>query len=176
MTELLEIRAGRTALAHIRKNGLSPSDIRGVTGASGAAKWLSIYGLYRAIFSQWLGQASQPVFLYGTSIGAWTLAAGAQADPARAYDDLKAAYIAQVYRGDITPEKISRVSSRILARVFGPARVSQILSHPSFQLGFSAVRCRGGHGHGQPGWPGRGHAGGIRAESGLGKTNPGPAL
>ncbi len=143
MTALLEIRAGRTALAHIRRQGLTPADIRVVTGASGAAKWLSIYGLYRTIFSQWLQDVSQPVFLYGTSIGAWTLAAGAQADPARAYDQLKAAYIAQVYRGNITPEKISEVSFQILDRVFGPDRVAEILNHPSIQLGFSAVRCKG---------------------------------
>jgi hypothetical protein len=143
MTGLLEIRAGTTALAHIREHGLSPSDIRVVTGASGAAKWLGIYGLYRAIFSQWLRDLSHPVFLYGTSIGAWTLSAGAQADPGRAYDRLKSAYIGQVYRGRITPEKITRESLGILDRVFGPDQVSGILAHPFLRLSFSAVRCRG---------------------------------
>lgn len=143
MTELLEIRAGKTALAHIRSKGLSPEDICGVTGASGAAKWLSIYGLYRTIFSRWLTHLTRPVFLFGTSIGAWTLSAGAQADPARAYDRLKTAYIGQVYRGRITPEKITEESHRIIARVFGPDEVEQILTHPFLRLGFSAVRCRG---------------------------------
>ena len=143
MTELLEIRAGKTAFSHIREHGLVPDDIRGVTGASGAAKWLSIYGLYRTIFSQWLRPVTHPVFLFGTSIGAWTLSAGAQADPARAYDRLKAAYIGQVYKGRITPEKITRESLRILDRVFPPERVSEILAHPFLRLGFSAVRCKG---------------------------------
>lgn len=142
MTDLLEIQAGKTALDHIRKYGLSPSDIRGITGASGAAKWLSIYGLYRAIFSRWLCDLPHPVSLFGTSIGAWTLAAGAQRDPGQAFDRLKAAYIGQVYKGRITPEKITRESLRILDRVFGPEQVSGILHHPFLRLGFSAVRCR----------------------------------
>ena len=143
MTELLDIRAGKAALAHIRKNGLCPSDIRVITGASGAAKWLGIYGLYRAIFSQWLPEKPHPVFLFGTSIGAWTLAAGAQSNPGQAFDRLKTAYIGQVYQGKITPEKITRESLKILAQVFSLDRISEILSHPFLTLGFSAVRCRG---------------------------------
>jgi len=54
MTGLLEIRAGKSAFKHITENGLQPNDISYVFGASGAAKWLAIYGLDRAIFGQWL--------------------------------------------------------------------------------------------------------------------------
>lgn len=103
-------------------------------------------GHLRALPGDFLPMASgvsHPVFLYGTSIGAWTLSAGAQADPGRAFDRLKSAYIGQVYRGRITPEKITRESLMILERVFGDDAVDQILTHPFLRLNFSTVRCRG---------------------------------
>lgn len=140
MKQVLEIRAGRTAMAHIREKGLSPADIRVVTGTSGAAKWLSIYGLYRAVFSRFLAGLSHPVYLFGTSIGAWTMAAGAQKEPAKAFDRLKQAYIRQQYQGRITPEKITEESLKILDAVFGPDQVSEVLTRPELRLCFSAVR------------------------------------
>jgi len=140
---MLEIRAGKAAFAHIQKNGLHPEDIRAVCGASGAAKWLSIYGLYKGLFSNWLKPVSHPIFLFGTSIGAWTLCAGCQKDPGKAFDRLKQAYISQTYKGRITPEKVSIESLKILETVFKPDQVAYILNHPYLNLGFSAVRCKG---------------------------------
>ena len=143
MAAKLVIRAGRTALAHIRKNGLEPGDITAVIGASGAAKWLSIYGLDRAVFSRWLARTDREIFLFGTSIGAWKLAAAAQNNPGRAFDRLKAAYIRQKYDGRVTPDQIIHESLKIFDRFLDPQSIREILSHPRFRLGFSAVRCRG---------------------------------
>ncbi len=143
MTAKLIIKAGRTAYAHIRENGLSPQDIRAVIGASGAAKWLTIYGLDRAIFSQWLKDVSHNIHLLGTSVGAWKLAAAAQNDPARAFDRLKDAYIAQTYRGRITPEKITSESLKILDRFLPREGVCEIFAQRFIKLGFASVRCKG---------------------------------
>ena len=142
MTDDLVIAAGRKAYVHIRKNGLSPDDIRLVLGASGAAKWLAIYGLDTAIFSSWFRNRKDPLPVLGTSIGAWKFAAAAQKDPVRAFDALRHAYIHQYYRGRVTPAQVTRESERIMARFLDQTRVDEILGHPFLRVAFGAVRCR----------------------------------
>ncbi|HSL60151.1 MAG TPA: patatin-like phospholipase family protein [Desulfotignum sp.] len=142
MTDDLVIAAGRTAYEHIRKNGLSPGDIRLVLGASGAAKWLVLSGLDTAIFSCWFRNRKDPLPVFGTSIGAWKFAAAARKDPVRAFDALRHAYIHQYYRGRVTPAQVTRESERIMAAFLHQARVDEILDHPFVRISFSAVRCR----------------------------------
>ncbi|PIE61999.1 MAG: hypothetical protein CSA29_00405 [Desulfobacterales bacterium] len=142
MSDTLIIKAGKTALAHIRENGLAPEDITAVFGASGAAKWLSIYGLDRAVFSQWLSGITHRICLLGTSVGAWKLTAAAQQDPGRAFDRFKDAYISQTYRGRVTPQKITTESLKILNRFVPAEKIHEILSHPFLKLGFLSVRCK----------------------------------
>lgn len=143
MTDVIRVMAGKTAYRHIRENGLSPSDIRVVLGASGAAKWLTIYGLDLKIFEQWFKGRTDPLHLFGTSIGAWKFAAAAQKNPRDGLDRLKAAYIHQYYAGRITPDDVARESRRIMAMLLPDPAVAEILSHPYLRIGFSAVRCRG---------------------------------
>lgn len=142
MTDDLVIAAGRQAYEHIRKNGLSPADIRLVLGASGAAKWLVLYGLDTAIFSSWFRDRKEPLALWGTSIGAWKFAAAAQNDPVRALGALKHGYIHQYYSGRVTPARISRESDRIMAGFLQQTRVSEVLSHPFLRIAIGTVRCR----------------------------------
>ncbi|MFO7987977.1 MAG: patatin-like phospholipase family protein [Desulfotignum sp.] len=142
MTDDLVIAAGRQAYEHIRKNGLSPADIRLVLGASGAAKWLVLYGLDTAIFSSWFRDRKEPLALWGTSIGAWKFAAAAQNDPVRALDALKHGYIHQYYSGRVTPARISRESERIMAAFVDQTRVDEILHHPFVRIAIGTVRCR----------------------------------
>ncbi|MEX1315107.1 MAG: patatin-like phospholipase family protein [Desulfotignum sp.] len=142
MTEDLVIAAGRKAYEHIKENGLTPADIRLVLGASGAAKWLVLYGLDSAIFSSWFRGRKEPLALWGTSIGAWKFAAAAQNDPARALDALKHAYIHQYYSGRVTPARISRESERIMAAFVDQNRVDEILCHPFLRIAVGTVRCR----------------------------------
>ncbi|MDD9302169.1 MAG: patatin-like phospholipase family protein [Desulfobacter sp.] len=143
MATPLIIRAGRAARTHIMEKGLVPEDILGVFGASGAAKWLAIYGLDRAIFSQWLNPISHDIYLFGTSIGAWKLAAGVQKDPGPAFDRLKQAYIGQKYEGRVTSEKITEESLKIFDQFLGKEKIGEILANPFLHLGFSAVQCKG---------------------------------
>ncbi len=140
---VLVFKAGKTALAHIRDNGLCPTDISAILGASGAAKWLVLYGLDRIIFSRWLNRINQDIFLLGTSIGAWKLAAAAQTHPEQAFDALKDAYISQTYKGRVTPEQVTTESLKILDLLLTSEKIREILANPRFKLGFSAVRCTG---------------------------------
>lgn len=142
MTEDLVIAAGTKAYDHIKKNGLSQKDISLVLGASGAAKWLVLYGLDTAIFSDWFRDRREPLLLWGTSIGAWKFAAAAQTDPVRAFDALKHGYIHQYYSGHVTPARISRESDRIMAGFLQQTRVSEVLSHPFLRIAIGTVRCR----------------------------------
>ncbi|MCF8093349.1 MAG: patatin-like phospholipase family protein [Desulfotignum sp.] len=138
----LVVLAGKTAYEHIQKNGLSPEDISLVLGASGAAKWLVLYGLDTAIFSCWFKDRKDPLHLLGTSIGAWKFAAAVRKNPVQAFDALKDAYIHQYYRGRVTPAQVTRESERIMEAFLDKTRVDEILCHPFFRIAFSAVRCR----------------------------------
>ncbi|ACL06619.1 conserved hypothetical protein [Desulfatibacillum aliphaticivorans] len=139
----LLVLAGKSAYDHIRENGLQPPDISAVLGASGAAKWLVLYGLDSAVFSQWFAGRTEPLELLGTSIGAWKLTAAAQDDSAAAFDRLKDAYISQSYKGRPTASDVSDESVRIMEIIMGSDGVNQILAHPYCRLSFSAVRCKG---------------------------------
>ncbi len=140
---MLEIFAGPSAYLHIQNHGLEPNHIHSVFGASGAAKWLTIAGLDHAIFSRWLNQSSHIVHLFGTSVGAWKLAAAAQANPAEAIAELSNAYIDQHYGENIKHSDIIRETERIITRCLHPQAVTEILSNPRYRLHFGAVRCHG---------------------------------
>jgi hypothetical protein len=143
MSKNLLVLAGKSAYNLVRERGLSPSDVTVVMGASGAAKWLVLYGLDLAIYSHWFKGRKHPLLLFGTSIGAWKFAAAAQGDPARALDGLREAYTHQVYEDGISPAKVSEESARIIELLLPPGSVEQILSHPYLRVSFSAVRCKG---------------------------------
>lgn len=141
---LLSLRAGAGAYRQLQRDGLTPAQISTVFGASGAAKWLAIYGLDRAIFAHWLAQAEHPIHLYGTSVGAFKLAAACHADPARALDALAQAYIEQSYPKGVTPDEIEREFRTILQVVVSEDKAGELLSHPRYRFGCAAVRCHGG--------------------------------
>ncbi len=143
----LRIRAGATALQHIRENGLSPEHISAVFGASGAAKWLGIYGLDCAIFGDWLSQSQQPVDLFGTSIGAFKLAAAARNDPREAMTVLAHAYTQQQYDKNMTTDelgaRIALETNRILDTFLPAEGINEILSNSRYHFHCGSVRCKG---------------------------------
>lgn len=139
----LEFRAGPGALARIRDGGLKPDDVRVVAGAAGGPKWLVLGGLDRAIFTSFLKKRKTPLYLAGSSIGAWRFAAVAQKDPAGAIDRLETAYINQKYTAKPSPEEVTRESYRIFDAYVGEKGVREILSHPFMRLNIFSVRSRG---------------------------------
>lgn len=135
--------AGERAWRTIRENGLGPEDVSVVAGAAGAAKWLIISELDKAIFSSWFKDRVRPLLLYGTSIGSWKLACAALSDPVSGIKNLADAYIHQRYSGRITPGKVMQECTRILDVCFPEDHISGILSHRFMRFNLTAVRCRG---------------------------------
>ena len=151
MDDVLTLAAGPTALNHIREHGLSPNDVSTIFGASGAAKWLAIAGLDKAIFGDWMtGRTNAtPVNLYGTSVGAFKLAAAARRNPTQALATLAQAYIAQSYSDAQTPNIIASETRKTLIKFLGNGAddisqgVSEILTSPHYHLHIGAVRAHG---------------------------------
>ena len=140
---ILSIQAGPAAYAKIQRDGLRAEDITAVFGASGAAKWLSIYGLDSVIFNQWLAPAKQKIFLYGASVGAFKLAAAAQSDPAAAFKRLADSYIEQDYSGDFSRAAIARENRRIIDGLLPDKAITEVLDSNKYIFGCGAVQCVG---------------------------------
>lgn len=145
---LLSIQAGSRAYAQIQQQGLKPAHISSIFGASGAAKWLAIYGLDRAIFSRWLSpeqlSSGQTIKLFGTSVGAFKLAAACHQSPETGLDSLSQTYIHQSYPKGVSADEIEREFRAVQTAVLGEDRIDQILNHPYLRFGCGAVRCHGG--------------------------------
>lgn len=144
MKNSLLFMAGSRAYARIRENGLGPEDIRLVLGASGAAKWLGIHGLDVAVFGNFLSRRSSPLPFFGTSIGAWKLAAATRRDAAAAFDFLADAYIHQYYAKPVRKKDVDAEALRIVDAFLAGGAAEEILSHPFFRLHLSTIRCSGG--------------------------------
>jgi hypothetical protein len=132
MSSSLTFRAGPRALALIRERGLRAEDVDIVPGASGGAKWLSIGGLDRFVFGEFLqAPRTRPMHLIGSSIGSWRMACFAQRDPVAALARGHHGYIyEQNYTPHPKPPEVTRVLSRLLDDLLGPTGVEEILSHP----------------------------------------------
>lgn len=138
--QALHIHAGPRALAHIRQQGLSPSDVRLVPAAAGGPKGLILTHLDRHLFGQWLTQADEghKLDLVGASIGAWRMAAALMPDPAKAFEQLAKVYIAQRYdpepgRKVPSPRQVSSDFARALDNFFSQA-LPGMLAHPRWRL------------------------------------------
>lgn len=147
----LIIAAGPSAYAHIQKNGLMADDIAAIFGASGAAKWLAIAGLDSAVFDGFMSQRknSNPVDLFGTSVGAFKLAAAARKNPRQSLQQMADLYIHQSYAGDAGFEKIDLETHKILNAIAGQTAdgkhsgAAEILTNQNYHLHIGAVRCHG---------------------------------
>jgi len=139
----LTFYAGRRAIERIRSGGLSPDDVQVVAGAAGGPKWLVLGPMDRAVFTTWFKGRQKPLFLVGSSSGAWRFAMVTQADPVAAVDRFEKAYIYQFYRENPSPAEIHQEAVRILNDIMPETGPGQILSHPFLRLNMMAVRCKG---------------------------------
>jgi hypothetical protein len=142
MSGNLVFYAGTKAMEAISRDGLSPSMIKAVLGAAGGPKWLVLYGLDRAVFSTWFAGRSEPLFLFGSSIGAWRFAAVSQSDPSEALDRFLAAYVAQSYSLYPGREEITLECEKVRDVLLGESGIEQILSHPFLRLTVCATHCK----------------------------------
>jgi hypothetical protein len=138
----LRILAGPTALEQLRAHGFDRDAFTVMAGASGGAKWLVLGGLDRALATHFFAARRGPLFLLGSSIGAWRCCCHAQADPIAAFDRFEAAYLGQRYSPRPSAAEVSRVSGEILRALLGERGVGEILGHPLLRLNLTVVRAR----------------------------------
>lgn len=143
MASLLRLYAGKSAYQHIQQQGLSAEDVYAVLGASGAAKWFTIFGLDRYLFERFLPQSDRQVTLYGTSIGAWKLSAATMPNPGDAFEKMAARYIAQTYDTSSTIQDVLDHANGILDSFLSAENIAHSLQHEKYRLHLGTVRCHG---------------------------------
>lgn len=136
MLSNLTFRAGAGAAAFIKERGLRAEDVDIIPGASGGAKWLSLGGLDRFLFGDFLqAPRDRPMQLIGSSIGSWRMACFAQRDPVAALARGHHGYIYdQIYTPRPSPKEVTAILSKILDDMLGPTGVDEILAHPWARL------------------------------------------
>ena len=142
MPENLTFQAGEKALSVIQEEGLNPDNVKIIAGAAGGPKWLVLNHLDRTIFSQWLNRRTTPLFLIGSSIGAWRFAAASTKDPITSIETFQHEYIHQHYHTRPTPEEVSATSAAILDTYLAKPNASDVLQHPYLRLNIMAVRSK----------------------------------
>ncbi len=111
------IRAGSTAINHIKQNGLTPQDLSVIPAAAGGPKWIVLYGLDKYLLSEWLVDRQKPLTLIGSSAGAWRMLCYALDDPLKALSSFLTAYIDQRYSHLPSPEVVSQNVVKVLEQI-----------------------------------------------------------
>ena len=142
MLDNISILAGSKAINIIRDEGLDPSRVKVLAGASGSAKFLVLTGIDRVLMSLFK-ERRDPLYLIGTSIGAFRMAAFCQKDPISAIETLEREYIAQQYDLRPTKEDITYESLRILDAYIEDKEIEAMLTHPFMKISFLSNKCKG---------------------------------
>ncbi|MCP3944874.1 MAG: patatin-like phospholipase family protein [Desulfobacteraceae bacterium] len=137
----ISIRAGAHAIKIIQDEGLDLSRVKILAGASGSAKFLVLTGIDRLLISLFKDR-TDPLYLIGTSIGAFRMAAFCQKDPLTAIKTLEEEYIAQQYTGHPTREEITLKTKKILDAYIDDNDIEAMLNHPFMKIGFLSNRCK----------------------------------
>ncbi len=142
MFDNISILVGSKAIDIIRDEGLDPSRIKVLAGALGSAKFLVLTGIDRVLISLFK-KRTDPLYLIGTSIGAFRMAAFCQKYPLAALKTLEREYIAQQYTLRPTKEDITRESLRILDAYIDDKAIEAMLNHPFMKISFLSNKCKG---------------------------------
>ena len=141
--QALSITAGKQARRLIEKQGLTPELIQCVAAASGSAKWLVLAGLDRYIFGEWLQDASHPIALFGSSIGAWRMAVAAKEDPKAGFNAFIEDYVNYKYIPGMTAAEITEESYRVLGKFLNQKDREAIVNNSARPLHIIAARGKG---------------------------------
>jgi len=142
MFDNISVLAGDKAIGIIRDEGLNLSRVKVLAGASGAAKFLVLTGIDRVLLGLFK-ERKDPLYLIGTSIGAFRMAAYCHKEPVDALKKLEREYIAQHYETRPTRKEITKESVRILDSYIGDNDVEYILKHPFMRITFLSNKCKG---------------------------------
>jgi len=143
MADNLIFLAGKKAYGIIKEKGLHPEMVKVIAGAAGGPKWLVLNHLDRILFSTWLRGRAEPLFLLGSSIGAWRFAAAASCPiPEQSLARFEAAYLDQFYAAKPKAQDVTRETTRIREAYLDETGIQEILQHPYLRLNIIAVRCK----------------------------------
>ncbi|MCX7822335.1 MAG: patatin-like phospholipase family protein [Syntrophobacterales bacterium] len=140
----LRIFAGSHLMEMIRDGGFKLENVRVIVGAAGGPKGLVLYHFDRYI-ADLISQGKiggNELFLIGSSIGAWRMAALSCGDPASAVYEFFDAYMNQHYSLKPSVREISAEAIKILDAFFYGDRLKEALEHPKCRLGIITVRHR----------------------------------
>jgi hypothetical protein len=142
LADVINFIAGRRAAEIIRDEGLNTDRIRVVVGAAGGPKFLVLGGIDRALFGTLFKKRKKPLFLVGSSIGAWRFTALSRKSQVRTLDRFRAAYLTQSYQSRPSPHEVSLESKRILDEFLEDRHAGEVLSHPYVRLNLLSVRSK----------------------------------
>jgi hypothetical protein len=137
------LRAGPAARAIIAREGFSPDAVGCIAAAAGGPKWLILGALDRVLFGEWLRERKTPLPAVGSSIGAYRLVCGAQADPCAAIDRFEQAYLAQRYGAKPTGAEVTAEARRIIAAILSAGAVVDVLGGARLSLNLTVTHVRG---------------------------------
>ncbi len=130
-------------MAHIRRDGFRFGDVKVVVGASGGAKWLALNRIDRVLFPELAAPRSDPLFLLGSSIGAWRLSCLAQSDPTHAINRFETDYLSDRWTTKPDRVELERRLRIMMDGFIGTRGVADILSHSFMRMSILAVRSKG---------------------------------
>lgn len=139
----LKLIAGETARARVEENGLTPTQLRLIVGASGGPKWLVLKGLDRFICHEILPRAEQAIDLVGSSIGAWRMTAYAHPEPGATFDAFLDSYFSFRTDNAASATELTRVSYKIIHDLYPSSEASRLLENARRNLNIVAVRGKG---------------------------------
>ncbi|MDM8538337.1 patatin-like phospholipase family protein [Desulfobacterales bacterium HSG17] len=142
MFDNISILAGSKAMEIIQDEGLDLSRVKVLAGASGSAKFLVLTSIDRVLISLFKGR-TDPLYLIGTSIGAFRMAAFCQKDPVKAIETLERNYIEQHYELKPSKKDILFEARKILDAYIDDNEIKDMLNHPFLRLSFLSSKCKG---------------------------------
>lgn len=128
------IKAGQSAINHIKQNGLSPHDIRVIPAAAGGPKWIILHALDKYLTQKWFTDPNRELHLVGASAGAWRMMCYAVDDPTTALDRFLQSYVEQSYPTWPTGQEVSDKMEQIIRYSLGDDGIDQILSSSAKSL------------------------------------------
>ena len=154
---LLCYRAGPTALARVRAQGLA-GQVRVFVAPATGPKWLVAYGFDQALLASGLLTGPVRTVLAGASAGAWRALCFASPDAAKRHQALAAAYCEQVFGPRDTPFTVRAAFDNMLRTLFEGAERALVSESP-YELAIHTARARGSG----PGSPARWHLAALGA-------------
>ncbi|TKB43630.1 patatin-like phospholipase family protein [Thalassotalea mangrovi] len=140
---MLDIYAGKNALATLQQQGFSQQLISTMIGASGGPKWFSLFGLDKYIFGELFKDRTSELNLIGSSAGAFRFAALSQSDPVAGITRLAENYSQTVYSEKADAKEITSKAYDLMSAVFGENGIEQIITNPVYKAHFVTCRCHG---------------------------------